>query len=100
MESPVQALGALAMLALLFVAIVLVMILERHHRRLEERLDEAQAEIDALRSRLAEATRPPTQFARMRLREVAVYRFARLRRAVPHRSRPPGVIERVRELTR
>jgi hypothetical protein len=88
------------MLALLFCAVVLVMLVAHHHRQLEERLGEAQAERDALRSRLAEATRPPTQFARMRLREVAAYRFARLRRAVPRRSRPPGVIERVRELTR
>ena len=100
MEAPAQVLGILAMLALLFVAVVLVMVVAQHHRRLEERLGEAQAEMDALRTRLAEATRPPTQFARMRLREVAVYRFARLRRAVPHHSRPPGVIERVRELTR
>ena len=44
------------------------------------------SEMDALRERLAEATRPPAQFARMRLRESAVYRFARLRRAVPRRS--------------
>jgi arginine deiminase len=95
----VRELAILAMIALLFVAVILVMRLARHHHEMEERLDKAQSEMDALRHRLAEATRPPTQFARTHLRESAVYRFARLRRAVPRRTRAPGVIERVRDLS-
>ena len=99
-EAPVRDLAILAMIALLFVAVVLVMLVERQRRALEERLRAARAETDNLRLRLADATRPPTQFARLRLREGAVQRFARLRRAVPHRTRPPSAAERVRELTR
>ena len=47
------------------------------HRELEEELAEAHELIAELRLRLAEATRPPTQFARMRQRDAAVGRFAR-----------------------
>jgi hypothetical protein len=56
-------------------------------RELEEELGEAHTEIAALRLRLNDATRPPTQFARMRMRQVAVDRFVRLRLATPRRSR-------------
>jgi len=56
-------------------------------RELEEELGAAHTEIASLRIRLAEATRPPTQFARTHMREVAVDRFARLRLAAPRRSR-------------
>lgn len=47
-------------------------------RRLEEELLRADAEISRLRGMLADATRPPTQFARMREREVAIRRLTRL----------------------
>ena len=100
MEAPVRDLAILAMIALLFAAVVLVMLVARQRRALEERLRAAHAEMGNLRLRLADATRPPTQFARLRLREGAVHRFARLRRAVPRRTRPPSTVERVRELTR
>ena len=93
MEGPAQDLAALATIALLFAAVVQVMLLARHRREMEARLQRAHAERDALRERLAEATRPPAQFARMRLSEDAVYRFARLRRAVPRRSRQQAVSE-------
>jgi hypothetical protein len=85
------------MIALLFVAVVLVMLLAQHRHALDDQLAEAYAQIDTLRHRLADATRPPTQFARMRVRDGAVYRFARLRRAVPRRTRRPSIIEEVRE---
>jgi hypothetical protein len=48
-------------------------------RRLEEELARADAEIWRLRQLLAEATRSPMQFARMREREVALRRLTRLR---------------------
>jgi hypothetical protein len=48
-------------------------------RRLEEELIRSDAEIARLRRLLADATRPPTQFARMREREVAIRRLTRLR---------------------
>jgi hypothetical protein len=48
-------------------------------RRLEEELIRADAEIARLRALLADATRAPTQFARMREREVALRRLTRLR---------------------
>ena len=48
-------------------------------RRLEEELIRADDEIARLRRLLADATRPPTQFARMREREVAMRRLTRLR---------------------
>jgi hypothetical protein len=50
-------------------------------KRLEEELVRADAEIARLRTLLADATRPPTQFARMRQREVAMRRLGRLRLA-------------------
>ena len=99
MEAPVRDLAILAMVALLFGAVVLVMLLAQHRHALEDQLADAHAQIDVLRLRLADATRPPTQFARMRVRDGALYRFARLRRAVPRRTRRLSVIEEVRELT-
>ena len=48
-------------------------------RRLEEELLRADAEISRLRALHSDATRPPTQFARMREREVAIRRLTRLR---------------------
>lgn len=98
MEAPAQALAALATIALLSAAVVQVMLLARHRREVEARLERAHAEMDALRERLAEATRPPAQFAQMRLRDSAVHRFARLRRAVPRRSRLADVTEAARDL--
>ena len=98
MEAPARDLAALATIALLVAAVVQVMLLARHRREVEARLERANTEVDALRERLAEATRPPAQFARMRLRETAVYRFARLRRAVPRTSRLPAMSERAHEL--
>ena len=65
-------------------------------RELEARLAAARAEINGLRARLADATRPPTQFARMRIRQVAVHRFARLRLAAPRRTRSVD-LDRVRD---
>ena len=50
-------------------------------RELERQLRAAHREIARLQARLADATRPPTQFARMRARQVAVERLARLRLA-------------------
>ena len=97
MDGPVWELAALATIALLFVAVGQVMVLARHRRTLEERLGRADAEIEVLRVHLVEATRPPMQFARMRMRERALYRFGRLRRAVPRR-RMPDVVESVRDL--
>ena len=99
MEAPVRDLAILAMVVLLFGAVVLVMLVAQHRQALEDQLADAYAQIDVLRLRLAEATRPPTQFARMRVRDGALYRFARLRRAVPRRTRRLSVIEEVRELT-
>jgi hypothetical protein len=55
-------------------------------RRLQEELLRADAEISRLRALLAEATRPATQFARMREREIAVRRLTRLR--VARQGRP------------
>jgi type II secretory pathway pseudopilin PulG len=92
-DAPAQALAALVTIGLLSAAVVQVMLLARHRREVEAQLDQAYAEMDALRQRLDEATRPPTQFARMRLRESAVDRFARLRRAVPRRTRVPQLSE-------
>ena len=60
-------------------------------RRLQEELVRADAEISRLRALLAEATRPPTEFARMREREVALRRLTRLRIAlVGHHHHPPS----------
>jgi hypothetical protein len=66
-------------------------------RRLEEELIRSDAEIARLRRLLADATRPPTQFARMREREVAIRRLTRLRfarggRANVLRSRVDSVV--------
>lgn len=99
MEAPVRDLAVLMTIALLFVAVVQVMLLARHRRELESRLSRAHAEMDLLHRQLADATRPPTQFARMRLRERAVSRFGRLGRAVPRRSRTPASTERARDFT-
>jgi hypothetical protein len=99
-EAPVRDLAVLATIALLFVAVLQVMLLARHRRELEARLGRAHDEMDLLHRRLDEATRPPVQFARMRLREGAMYRFGRLRRAAPSRSRVPDVADGVRDLTR
>lgn len=66
-------------------------------RRLEEELLRADAEIWRLRQLLAEATRPPTQFARMREREVALRRLTRLQVARSGRDRstsPPASLVR------
>jgi hypothetical protein len=71
LDTSAQALAILAIIALLSAAIVQVMLLARHRRRLEDRLGIAHEEIERMRGRLAEATRPSTQFARMRLRESA-----------------------------
>ena len=100
MEAPVRDLAVLATIALLFVAVVQVMLLARNRRDLESRLSRAHAEMDLLHRQLADATRPPVQFARMRLRERAVSRFGRLGRAVPRRSRLRDHAEGVREATR
>ena len=78
----------LSVTALFFVLTLYVLRLRvARERELEARLDDARAQIAALRARLTDATRPPTQFARMRMREVAVNRFARLRLAAPRRTR-------------
>lgn len=50
-------------------------------RELEAELALAHREIERLRGRLADVTRPPVQFARMHVREAAVDRLARLRLA-------------------
>lgn len=99
MDAPVRDLAALATIALLSVAVIQVIVLARQRRNLEARLSRAQDEANVLRRRLADATRPPTQFARMRLREEAIYRFGRLRRAVPRRPRTPALTENVHDLT-
>lgn len=89
MDIPPRDLAFLATFALLFAFTLELLALVRHRRDLEARLADAHAEIDALRERLADATRPPTLYARMHLREVAVNRFARLSLAIPRRSRAP-----------
>ena len=61
-------------------------------RRLEEELARTDAEIARLRQLLAEATRPPTQFARMREREVALRRLTRLRIAGEGRHDPERIL--------
>jgi hypothetical protein len=96
-EAPARDLAALATIALLVAAVVQVMLLARHRREVEARLDRAHAEMHDLRARLADATRPPTQFARMRVRESAVYRFSRLRRAVPRRANLTTMSESLRD---
>ena len=88
MDPHVRDLIILSATTLVFVLTLYILSLRvaRQHE-LEAQLDDARAEIAALRGRLADATRPPTQFARMRMREVAVNRFARLRLAAPRRAR-------------
>ncbi len=83
----VREIAVLAVLASLFVVThhVITMRIAREHE-LNLRLQDARHEIAALRARLADATRPPTQFARRQMRTAAVDRFARLRLAVPPRS--------------
>ena len=98
MDGPARELAALATIALLFAAVVLAMLLAQHRRDVEARLDHAHSEIDALRERLADATRPPTLFARTRMRESAVVRFARLRRAAPRRPRVADAPEATRDI--
>ena len=100
MEAPARDLAALATIALLVAAVLQVMLLARHRREVEARLDEAHDELDLVRERLAEATRPSAQFARMHLRETAVFRIARLRRAMPYRRRLTDVTEGARDLAR
>jgi hypothetical protein len=90
-------LAILATLGLLFVMTLELMSLTRERRALDARLAAAHREISALRDRLIEANRPPTQFARMRMRAVAVDRFARLRLATPRRRRIDS-IDHVRDL--
>ena len=87
MDPQLRDLAVLAVIGLLFLAVVQVLALARRRQHLEDRLAAAHIEIVSLRDRLAEETRPPTQFARMHLRDVALERFARLRLAVP---RHPG----------
>lgn len=97
MEAQLRELAVLAVLACLFVVTHYVLSARiARQRELESRLDAARAEIDALHARLTDATRPPTQFARVHMRQVAVDRFVRLRLAAPRRSRRAG-IERVRD---
>jgi hypothetical protein len=90
-------LAVLATLALLFVMTLELMALTRERRALDARLAAAHREISGLRERLVEANRPPTQFARMRMRAVAVDRFARLRLATPRRRRLDA-LDRARDL--
>ena len=88
MDAQVREIAVLATLAFLFVVTHHVITARvARERELESKLAGAHAEISALRARLSDATRPPTQFARAHMREVAVDRFARLRRAAPRRSR-------------
>jgi hypothetical protein len=93
----VREIAVLAALACLFVVThhVISARIERE-RELESKLGRARAEVSALRARLSDATRPPTQFARAHMREVAVDRFARLRRATPRRPRH-ATPERIRK---
>jgi hypothetical protein len=84
----VREIAVLALLASLFVVTYHVITARiARERELASRLDAAREEIAVLRSRLADATRPPTQFARTRMRTAAVDRIARLRLAMPPRSR-------------
>ena len=99
-EPHVRDLIILAATTLVFVLTIYILSLRvTRERELKAQLNAARSEIAALRARLADATRPPTQFARMRMREVAVNRFARLRLAAPRRSRIAET-ERVRERIR
>jgi hypothetical protein len=90
----------LAATTLFFVLTLYVLTLRvARQRELESQLDDAHLEIASLRADLRDATRPPTQFARMRMRQVAVNRFARLRLAAPRRTRigdPDAIRDRMR----
>lgn len=98
-DAHVEELAILAALACLFVVTHYVVSARiARQRELESRLEAARAEISALRARLTDATRPPTQFARMRVRQVAMNRFARLSLATPRRSRL-ATVERIRDRT-
>lgn len=100
MDAYVRELIILSVTTLVFVLTLYILSLRvARQRELEAQLDDAHAEIASLRSRLADATRPPTQFARMRMREVAVNRFGRLRLAAPGRARsadPDRIPDRTR----
>ncbi len=99
MDAQLREIVVLATLACLFVVthhVISHRIAQQHE--LESKLDAARAEIASLRSRLTDATRPPTQFARMHMREVAVDRFVRLRLARPRRSMQ-ALLDPVRDTT-
>ena len=90
----------LSVTTLVFVLTLYILSLRvARQRELEAQLDRARSEITSLRARLADATRPPTQFARMRMRQVAVDRFARLRLAAPRRTRA-AELDRMRDRVR
>jgi len=93
-EAQLPEIAVLAMIALLSFAVLQVLQVTRHRRTLEAQLGEAHATIRGLRVRLEDATRQPAQFARMRLRRVAVDRFERLRLAAPRRQRTPDPSDR------
>ena len=90
----------LAATTLFFVLTLYVLSLRvARERELEAQLERARAEISSLRTDLRDATRPPTQVARMRMRQVAVNRFGRLRLAAPRRTRvtdPERAPDRIR----
>jgi len=90
----------LSVTTLVFVLTLYILSLRvARQRELEAQVDDAYTEIASLRARLIEATRPPAQFARMRMRQVAVDRFARLRLAAPRRTRiadPDRIRDRIR----
>jgi hypothetical protein len=90
----------LAATTLFFVLTLYVLSLRvARERELEAQLERARAEIASLYADLRDATRPPTQFARMRMRQLAVNRFGRLRLAAPRRTRiaePDRTPDRIR----
>ena len=90
----------LSVTTLVFVLTLYILSLRvARQRALEPQLDDAYDEIASLRASLTDATRPPTQFARMRMRQVAVNRFGRLRLAAPRRTRvadPDRIPDRTR----
>lgn len=99
MDAYVRDLIILSAIALFFVLTLYLLSLRvARQRELEAQLDDAHAEIASLRAHLSDATRPPTQFARMRFRDVAVQRFARLSLATPPRTRiadPDAIRDRI-----
>ncbi len=99
MDAHVRDLIILFAIALLFVVTLYVLSLRvARQRELEAQLDEADAEIASLRALLSDATRPPAQFARMRMREVAIHRFEKLRLAAPPQTGtadPDGIRDRI-----